>query len=79
MSTAPFNDKNRLIASRVRTTLLAVGGPLWLIFFFTHLFQNEAGTISYIVIVLVTVLVARAFWRRRLADWQPPPDVSRRD
>jgi uncharacterized membrane protein YfcA len=47
-----------------------------LIFFFTRLFTNAAGTISYIVIVLVTVVAARAYWRRRLADWQPPPDVS---
>jgi hypothetical protein len=76
MSTTPFNEKNRLIASRVRTTLLAVGGPLWVIFFFTGLFKKEAGTISYIVIVLVVVVVARAFWRQRLSDWQPPTDVT---
>jgi hypothetical protein len=76
VSTVPFKDRNRYIASRVRTTLLAVGGPLWVIFFFTSLFKKEAGTVAYILIVLVTVVIARAYWRKRLKDWEPPPDVT---
>jgi len=72
----PFKDRNQYVASRVRTSLLAVGGPLWVIFFFAGLFKNEAGTISYIVTVLVVVVASRAFWRRRLKDWQPPSDPT---